>query len=671
MVKRGSVCVAVLILCASLAFAGAQKEPVTGRPVTSAKLGAGLIGKLEGPEVVLDRVPTTFKEAPELAALVKAGKLPPVKERIGQDPVVIKPLHSIGKYGGIWRRGFTGPSDWTNGWRAATGPDRLVFWDYTATKLVPNLAKKMEVSPDQKAFTFSLRRGMRWSDGQPFTADDILFWYEDMYLNKELNPTPTIYMSIGGKAGKVEKIDDFTVVFRFPAPYPMFPEILAGTNTFGQSTGGLNGGFHPKHYLKQYHPRYVPKEELARKVAEAKFDNWVNLYRSKSDWSANPELPVLTPWKTVSPRTRAQWVLERNPYSVWVDTAGNQLPYIDKVVMTLAENLELLNLRAAAGEYDSQSRHILLSKLPVLIENQQKGGYRVNLDNAQWGSDVNVFIDMWYDKDPLIGKLLRNVEFRRALSLGINRDQLNETFWLGTGTPGSIAPVDENKYNPGPEYRNRWATYDLAKANQKLDELGLGKKDANGWRLRPDGSGVLRLELMTIAGMFVEYTQMAEMIRTHWEKLGIQVSVKEVDRALGYTMFSNDETQLSLWTGDGGDDFFLWPQSVLPTLFGGFSVWFNSNGAKGKAPDPFLKEMAEIYWKGVGTPAKERIQLGKRFWRLAVDNVIQMGIVGGASQQGIRVTNVNLGNAPERQYCAPWALNPATSRPITFYWKNR
>jgi len=641
------------------------------KPTQAGDMRTSLIGKLEGPTIV-ETIPATFKEAPDLAELVKQGKLPPVKERIGQDPIVVKPVHAIGKYGGIWRRGFTGPGDDFNGWRAASGADSLLFWDYTAQKVIPNIVKSMEMTSDGKQFTFRLRRGMKWSDGQPFTADDIMFWFEDIHNNKDLNPTPTTYMAVNGKYGTVEKIDEYTVVFKFPEPYYMFPRVVAGTTVFGQSFGApRTGGYAPKHYLKQFHPRYVDKAELDKKVADAKFDNWVNYFVNRATWALNPDLPVVSPWKTVQPKNTPQWILERNPYSVWVDTEGNQLPYIDKIVMTLAENLEVLNLRAIAGEYDFQARHITLSKLPVLIQNQDKGNYKVRLDIGNYGADLIIWVDLWYQKDKFIGDLLRNVDFRRAMSIGINRDELNETFWLGTGSPGNALPGPENPYSPGAEWRQKWAQYDPKLANQMLDKLGLDKKDAQGFRLRPDGQR-LRMEMQTKGAQFLEYTAMAEMIKEHWAKLGVELIVKEVERALGYTNEFNNETQWSLWTGDGSDDFYLWTASGLPTAFGGYAEYFNSFGAKGKENQPpELIKMTEIWWKGPSLPDKEREEAGKEFWRAYADSCIQIGVVGlGAAAQGVRVHKNNLGNAPDRQYCTPWVKNPAISRPQTFYWKS-
>ncbi|HVC65784.1 MAG TPA: ABC transporter substrate-binding protein, partial [Candidatus Dormibacteraeota bacterium] len=263
-----------------LGLLAASVAPVlAGRAHGQDKPGAHLIGKLEGPELVTDpaKVPKTFKEAPELAELVKAGKLPPVEQRIGQDPLVIKPLRDIGKYGGTWRRGFTGPFDTSNGHRAAQN-DKLLYFDYTGTKIVPNIARAWEVSPDGRVTTISLRRGMRWSDGQPFTADDFVFWFEEVYQNKELVPTPLPVMTINGKPIAVRKVDAATVQFVAPDPYFALPTVLASVWGIGHHARygrDALGGFAPAHYLKQFHPKWSSKDEVTRKAADMKFDSWV------------------------------------------------------------------------------------------------------------------------------------------------------------------------------------------------------------------------------------------------------------------------------------------------------------------------------------------------------------------------------------------------------------
>ena len=665
----------------TLALVAGAVSAVVAAGALAANTGKSLIGKLEGPEVVTDpaKFPKTFTEAPQLAELVKAGKLPPVAERIGQDPLVIKPLHEIGRYGGTWRGGFTGPADFWNGFRCCSGPDHLMFWDYTGDKAMPNLARSLEMQDGGRTWLLHLRRGMKWSDGKPFTADDFVFWFEDVYRNKDLVPTPSAAMAINGKQGEIQKVDTHTVRFKFPEPYFMLPDVLAGsTDLAGQMFGyRALGGFAPAHYLKQFHPKYVGQAELDKKVKDEKFDSWVRMFLFKNDWALNPELPVLSAWKTVTPINTPTWTLERNPYSVFVDTAGNQLPYIDRVVLTLAENLEVLNLRAIAGEYDFQQRHIDLGKLPVFIENQARGGYKVYLDPGDYGGDMIIKFNLNYDADPEIAKWFNTADFRRALALGIDRDQINETFWLGTGTPSSVVPADNNKYNPGPQYRKMWATLDVTKANEMLDKIGLSKKDAQGYRLRADGKGRLRIEIMTLGGQFVQYTQISEMIREQWKKIGIDLVVQEVERSLALKRTAANEQQLGAWNNDGSEHLFTFPLHVFPFELAAvassgplYVKWFHSAGAQGKEPEPKMRELMDKWKRAFGVPEKERIQLGKEVWKIAAEEVYIIGVIGmGPASMGVRVVKTTMGNIPARQYNSPDGKTPGISRPITFYWK--
>jgi peptide/nickel transport system substrate-binding protein len=643
---------------------------------------SSLIGKLEGPEVVTDpaKFPKALKEAPQLAEQVKAGKLPAVADRVGRDPLVIKPLHEIGRYGGMWRGGFTGPADFWNGYRCCSGPDHLLFWDYTGDKVTPNIARGYEMQDGGRTLVLHLRRGMKWSDGKPFTADDFVFWFEDVYRNKDLVPTPSAAMAINGKQGVIEKVDASTVKFKFPEPYFMLPDVLAGsTDLGGQAWRGAVGlgVYAPAHYLKQFHPKYVGQAELDKKVKDAKFDSWVRMFLYKNDWSLNPELPVITPWKTVTPINTPTWTLERNPYSVFVDTAGNQLPYIDRVVLTLAENLEVINLRAIAGEYDFQARHLDLAKVPVFIENQQKGGYKLHLDPGDYGGDMIIKFNLSYEADPEIAKWMNTADFRRALSLGIDRDQINETFWLGTGTPSSVVPADNNKYNPGPEYRKLWATLDVKKANEMLDAAGLSKKDPEGYRLRTDGKGRLRIEIMTLGGQFLQFTQIAEMIREQWKKIGIDLTVQEVERSLALKRTAANEQQLGAWNNDGSEHLFTFPLHVFPFEIASvassgplYARWFQSAGAQGKEPPARMKELMEKFKRAYGVPEKERIQLGKEVWKIAAEEVFIIGVIGmGPASMGVRVVKTTMGNIPSRQYNSPDGKTPTISRPVTFFWK--
>jgi peptide/nickel transport system substrate-binding protein len=392
--------------------AAAAQATTEALPGTMSELGR-LVGTLEGPEIILDPalIPTSFNEAPMLAEMVAAGTLPAVDKRLPFVPMVIKPLESVGAYGGTWRRGFTGPGDYENGNRIVS-TDKILFWDYTGTQIRPSIAKDWEISDDGRVTTIYLREGMRWSDGEPFTADDFMFWYEDMYQDTNVVPAPTPELSINGKPGVMAKEDDYAVSFTFEDPYYLFVDILAGSTLIGggqatrQSRGIGMGAYAPAHYLKQFLPKYSSEDELNKMATDEGFDGWVSLLKFKMDWGLNPDLPTLTPWKTTVPINQPTWVLERNPYYWAVDTEGNQLPYLDKIVMTLAENLEVLNLRAVAGEYDEQERHTALTNLPVFLENQEASGYTVHLDPAFNGLDSTLHVNQSYEADDISRPLL-------------------------------------------------------------------------------------------------------------------------------------------------------------------------------------------------------------------------------------------------------------------------
>ena len=652
----------------------------------AAKLGDTLIGKLEGPTVVRDAAayPKKFGEAPMFADLVKAGKLPELAKRL-PDPaevMVIKPLKETGKYGGNWRRAFTGPGDHENGNRINSS-DKPLFFDYTGNKIMPSLAKDWKVSEDGKTVTLILRKGAKWSDGTPFTADAFVFWYQDICLNKDIGAS-FFEFTINGKLGATKKIDDYTVAFEFAEPYPYFEYVLAGSTSVGagfatrgafQTWGGL---YAPGHYLKQFMPKYSSLDEVNKKAKDAGFDSWVSLLKNKYSWALNPEVPVMTPWRTVTPINTPTWSMERNPYYWAVDAEGNQLPYIDKITFTLAENTEVANLRAIAGEYDIQERHMGLAKLPVFLDNAQKGNYTVHLDPAFNGSDAAIHLGNAYDADPEIAKWIRNKDFRHALSMGIDRAQLNEAIWLGVGVPGSLAPSPDTLYSPGPEWNKKWVNYDVKQANDLLDKIGLDKKDSEGFRLRTDGKGRLRLELVTVGGQFIPYTQVAEMVKEQWKKIGIAMDVKETERTLAFTNDLNDANQMTMWANDGSEMLFLFARHALPVdsaeshMGGGFAKWFASNGAQGKKPDdPEMLRAMDLFRKAYGMKEADQIATAKEIWKIIVEQQWSIGLVGQSPAfMGVRIVKNNMGNIPERQVNAQHARTPCSSHPTTFFFKS-
>ena len=653
--------------------------------ITVAILGTGLVGELEGPSLVTDvsMFPTEFSEAPQLAELVAAGSLPPVEDRlpVREDLLVIDPLHEIGQYGGILRRGFTGPADKWNGYRCCTGPDHMLFWDYTGNVAGPNVLKSWEIGNDGREFTFKLREGMKWSDGAPFTADDFEFWFDHLYNDAELVPTKSAWFSINGKQGTLAKVDATTIKITFEDPYYFFLDVLAGsTHLGGHAYQGPNllGMVAPKHYLEQFVPS-IAGEDAVNAIVEAEdYDNWVNLIKFKNDWALNTELPAITPWVTVNPINTDSWKLERNPYYWQVDSDGNQLPYIDTVILTLAEDLEVINLRAIAGEYDWQGRHLNMAKVPLYLQNQEANEYKLHFDTQEAGADATVKFNMAYQIDPYIGDLFRNVDFRRALAVGIDREQMNEVFFLGFGVPGSFAPAPTNPFSPGPEseYRGKWATFDPDTANAMLDKI-VPDKDADGFRLRTDNGERLVLEVSARTAQFIEFVGMAEMIAEHWERyLGVKVNVLAQERSLAGTLQASDENQIRVSWGDGSEHLFTFPGHVFPygtssEMGSALGTWFQSNGEKGMEPHPELKEVMTLYRKAFGVPEAERIEIGKQIWRIVLDQAWSVGLVGQSpASLGVRVAKIDLGNVPARQFNSPDTKTPGISRIQTIFWKS-
>jgi peptide/nickel transport system substrate-binding protein len=433
------------------------------------------------------------------------------------------------------------------------------------------------------------------------------------------------------------------------------------------------GGFAPAHYLEQFHPEFVAQEELDAMAAEEGFDNWVNLFKDKNTWARNPDLPVLTPWKTVNPITTDNWVLERNPYYFGVDTAGNQLPYIDRISLTLAENLEVLNLRAIAGEFDYQERHLSLANLPVFLENQETGNYTVHLDPAQHGADGAFMFNQSYENDPEIAQWLQNVDFRRALSLGVDRDSINEIIFLGIGVPGSAVVAETSPFNPGAEYRELWSTYDPEQANALLDSIGLTERDAEGFRVRTDNGERLVLELPTIPA-FIQFTQLAELVKEDWAEIGIFANVVEQERTLVEQRRAANELQFFVWQNDGTDELYLYPYHALPInetsgVGPGFGIWYSTNGEQGIEPPDNVKAVLDMFTQGLGATPEERVTIGQEIWKIITDEVWTMGTVGQSGAfMGVRVVKNNMGNIPSRLFNIQAGQTPAITRPATFFY---
>ncbi|HLA45135.1 MAG TPA: ABC transporter substrate-binding protein, partial [Aggregatilineales bacterium] len=481
-------------------------------------------------------------------------------------------------------------------------------------------------------------------------------------------------------------VDDYTVNFVFPAPYPLFIQILAGDTLIGggqshyQSQNQSFAGYSPAHYLSQFIPDVSGKteDELNAAAQEAGYEDWVAYLHFLKDWGLNPDLPTVAPWITVSPRSSETWVMERNPYYWAVDTAGNQLPYIDQVVFTLAESPQVITLRAIAGEFDNQERHTLLTELPAIIENQEAGNYTLHIDTATNGSDAVFQINQSYEGDPEIMKWLRTADFRRALALGVDRDQLNETFWLGLGTTGSAIPSAISPFNPGEdEYRSMWSVYDPDTANQMLDDLGLTERDDEGFRLRTDNGERLRLEIQATNAL-LPWVQISEVVADQWRDIGIWADVVDLERSLYMNRSANNEHQIAVWTNGGTEILYLFPRHAIPVdpvesfMGPAFARWYVTAGAEGLEPtDPGILRIYDLYNSLAGGSEEEVAAAIQEIWAILVDQQYGIATVGQSPALfGVRIVSNDLGNVPDRTCIAQHCRTPGGQQAAQLYFTN-
>jgi len=391
-------------------------------------------------------------------------------------------------------------------------------------------------------------------------------------------------------------------------------------------------------------------------------------------------VPVVSPWRTKQGSSIEQtvWLLERNPYFWEVDTAGNQLPYLDEFFLVTSESMDVTNLRAIAGEYDFQYRDITMANTSAFLESAAKYGYRVYIDRALHGCDWCLYFNQSYDADPEVAKWIQTADFRRALSLGIDRDQFNEVFWQGLGIPGSAVVAEVSPENPGPEYRDMWSTYDPDKANEMLDALGLDQKDANGCRLRTDNGEPLVIDVTAKADPPTD-AQRIEMLQEQWKQIGICIQIPVVDYDRFGELTTENLNPINQYTSWGTEALFLnletTGRNLSFTTRGSeigpeFGVYYRTNGAEGRKPeDPLILQMWDLFTEGrtLG-PGPERDAIAQEMWKIVIDQQWTVGVVGQIPFWP-RLANIELGNMPEGVCFSAHCRFPGTARAETFFWK--
>ena len=617
---------------------------------------------------ISDSVPSSFAEAPMLAEMVASGDLPPVEERLPSEPLVIEPAEMIGQYGGILRRAFTGPGDkqnierWNN--------DHHIFWNTGATELRPRIIKEWSSNEDATVWTHILREGMKWSDGDDFNADDYLFWYESIVQNEQLVPTPPWWMMWGGEMALMEKVNDTTFTITFAQPFPTWLETLSTTSVAGHFNNGETGlgMVAPQHYLEQFHADFVGEDEANAKAEEAGFENWHIFLLNQNNAHMNPELPGLTPWVAKSTIASNEYVLERNPYFYAVDTEGNQLPYLDAISLELVEELEVLNLRAIAGNYTVQGRHIDFAKLPVIRENEAAGNYFVDFWGSSTRNPVAVYISQDYTGDEEIASLLQNRDFRKALSLSIERSEINETFFLGVGKESSYCPANTPPYFSSDKWDAEFARFDLDEANALLDSLGLDQRDGDGFRLLPSGERLI-LRIDAVSGAFLPYPEIAERIAQMWVDAGVQLQINPVERSLWIERSEANEPMMSLFeTGE-------WNPAVVARLIPDIRwapvsrAWANSadrDPAAFEGPD-WVAEMVETHWAAMNeTDPDRRLDLFVKGSEIMCDNQPILGVIVDVPVYTTLIKN-NMRNIPKPMEWVVYAQTPGNGYPEQFF----
>jgi peptide/nickel transport system substrate-binding protein len=602
-----------------------------------------------------------YSESPMLAEMVAAGSLPPVEERLPDIPAIVTPFNEVGQYGGSMRVGFVGNNPGWGGLWYITGWENLVSWSPDFSGIVPNIAESWDVSDDVREYTFHLRPGMHWSDGAPFTADDIMFYIEDILFNEELmigGPTADWLPREGASEFRAEKIDEFTVKFIFANPYGAFLYNLAKWD-------GRHITWFPKHYLSQFHATY--NEDVDTLVAaEEGVEDWVGLFNKKAsgptddtnNYFNNLERPLLFPWIPTSVLGGStQMTMMRNPYYWKVDTEGNQLPYIDEVIGVSYQDNEARTLAMINGDLDyvkdpGDNRVLYFDALdsgaPIQISAAISDGGTTN--TVQFNRNA---------QDPVLAEIFSDINFRIGMSHAINREEIIEIVHFGQGEPSQAAPLESS-----PLYNERLATqyteYSVELANEYLDMV-VPDKDEEGYRLRPDGE---RLSIVFTVSNNLSYgtnwVQIAELIIGYWDAVGVEVILNSVADDQFVEQREQNNIEATMYTGEGGAGLtaMLDPRYYVPgELFGmygnGWFYWYvNSQEATTVEPPDDIKAI-RVMFEEVGRQPTQEAQIAAmaELLEVAADNFWVLGI--SRPGPGFQPYNVRLGNQPS-EWIAGW-----------------
>jgi len=583
--------------------------------------------------------------------------LPPVAERLPLEPVVIQPHQEVGVYGGTWRM-LNQANDYAyEGLQFYEPLLRFAMVDFST---VPNIAESWDVSENGLVFTFHLREGIKWSDGEPFTADDILFAVNDVYGNADLYKAYPTWLRAGTERPIVEKADDFTVSFTFPKPPAFFARHM------GRASRHV---IYPKHYLTKFHVAYADKAALDAEVKAGGFSTWTDLFLAKVEYRANQDYPVLFGWKRESTQTDGATYV-RNPYYWKVDTEGNQLPYIDRVQVQKVANTEVAQMKQFSGENDLSM--FVVGQFPrdtmVLLENEKVGNYHVIQAPIGEPNVLCMGVNLNH-KDPELKAIFNDKRFRFALSHAINREDIRQMVYLGQPTEiRQVAPLQKSPYySEAAAYSH--VEHDPEKSVAYLDEMGLAK-DADGNRLRADGKPIeIVIETHSRRDDFLE---IAELIAGWWSAIGIKTVSKGLEDSLFSTRMQAQELDCGITFAGPGIYTPISPSRQIPTgtdsLWAtGWALWYNTKGESGEEPPEEVKQQLSLYDEITTTVDEaKQVELWRQIMVTNAENLYQWGICDRAAVP-VPVSN-RFHNVPEKDWDCDWdAGNIGTTHPEQYF----
>ncbi|MEM7211415.1 MAG: ABC transporter substrate-binding protein [Pseudomonadota bacterium] len=557
------------------------------------------------------------------------GDIPAIEERVPADPLIVD-LESRGrvpgKHGDTLRMFVSRSKDVR--YMSVWGYARLVGYD-ADYNLVPDILREYEVSEDGRTITFHLRRGHRWSDGAPFTTEDLRYWWEDVALNSKLSPSgPPVEMLVDGFPPLVKVIDEVTISYTWSRPNPRFLPSLAQARPVYI--------YRPAHYMKKYHANYAKAEKLAERVESSGKKTWSALHNRKDNLykNDNPKLPVLQPWVNQNKKNSQRYILERNAYYHRIDRNGRQLPYVDRIELEIAAS-GLIPLKASQGEAHLQIRSLAFSDAPVLKKKQSDHGYVTRLWQSGSASEVAIYPNLNY-ADPAWRELFRDVRFRRALSMGISRKAINKVLYYGLAKPRAVAALEESPFF-NEQDASAWTQFDLEAANALLDDMGLVERDPSGIRRLPDGR---RMEIVIeTAGERSEVEDTLELVATTWEKLGIRLLVKPQDRDVLRNRAFAGQTMMVAWWGwnIGIPTPVSSPKELAPVDQATFTwpkwgQYYQTKGSAGERPDiEEAHELMNMFASWMDAPDDTRkSQIWRDMLALHADQVFCIGTVSRA-----------------------------------------